>query len=153
MKLILILLSLIATDALAKRSDNGIFFGVMKTNHVISEGLNEFHLAGGAETDQYGMIFYRNSFEQMSFGLYYKYEDMLPRISRRVQFSTKLGILTGYQRQMEYGDRIYDIGGIFLQEEVMLMAVPSIDYIFANTRTSLELAGDAVSLSFRIFVN
>jgi hypothetical protein len=54
---------------------------------------------------------------------------------------------------MEYGDRIYDIGGIFLQEEVMLMAVPSIDYIFANTRTSLELAGDAVSLSFRIFVN
>jgi hypothetical protein len=109
-----------------------IVLGLLYSTHLATPELDRFH-----PVVEYGnVMYYRNSFGRDSLALYKKYSAE--------NLSLRLGITTGYEREIRLGKDVYITPGT-IDKNLTLLVVPSYDLnIKDNVGMTFSLMGSAL---------
>ena len=132
---------------LASSATADTFVGFSLTQHLLSEGLNDYHPLVGTEFSNVGATVYLNSFNKVSLGVYtYNRWDMF----NKTKFVIKTGLTTGYKKSIHYKGNSYVLSTLFVADGIMATVVPGVEYGLPRGDLVYEQVGDAVSLGYKI---
>jgi len=123
------------------------YIGFAQGIHLNGEEINDSHPYVGLQYKNVGLLSYVNSFGIVGFAPYYEFSsDRLPLI-----FSLKLGLTTGYNPKMRYGDHTYSLDRrFFFSDKIMLFAVPGVSMHYKKLSIDLTLLGDSANMGITL---
>ena len=112
---------------------------------MITKGLNNTHPFIGYEVGGLGTVLYQNSFDKAAVAGYYKFSS---GSSDDLSLNLKVGLTTGYSKQITYEGRVYNLNpSLFLNDKLMMLVVPSVDYrLDTNIEVGVSLLGESINL-------
>jgi len=141
--LAVILVALCATTVQA-----GAFVGYTQTKHLLTTGLNDYHPFIGYETESLGVMGYKNSFSRSAVAVYGR---STYAFSSNYTAELKYGVTTGYKQREEYDGKYYTRPDfLFINKDLSLLAVPSLNYHYDKMTYSYEQIGDAMGLTIKV---
>lgn len=138
---ILLILFLLSSPVFA-----GPYIGFAQGIHLQGEEINDSHPYIGFKAGNIGIIGYYNSFKKIGIAPYYEFSS-----GRVLKYSFKLGVTTGYNPIMSYGDHNYRLEKrFFFNDKLMLFAVPGISMVYEKVSIDLTLLGDSLNAGVTI---
>lgn len=124
----------------------GPYIGFAQGIHLNGEEINDSHPYVGYEVGNFGILGYVNSFDKIGIAPYYEF-----RSGKVLRYSLKLGITTGYNPRMRYGDRTYSVDRrFFFTDKIMLFAVPGVSMVYEGLSIDLTLLGDSLNMGITL---
>jgi len=124
----------------------GGYIGYAQGMHLNGEEINDSHPYIGYQHKNVGIIAYKNSFDALGVAPYYEFKS-----GKILRYSFKLGVTTGYNPKMRYGDHTYSLDRrFFINDKLMLFAVPGVSAVYRGFSIDLTLLGDSVNMGVTI---
>jgi len=138
MKTLILLITIIGIKLNAET-----YIGVNQGHHILSVGLNDTHPYIGYNFDNYGTVFYNNSYNTPSIAGYIDFNNN----GDQLLVSAKVGLTSGYRKYMTYKGKHYDLSFIpFINDNIMLFILPSVSIVNGQHSYDLSVMGESVNL-------